>query len=401
VLKELEVTIRIRNNRLKERREKLGYSQTEMAMVIGIPKVIYARYECMSYSPIRKSGEWAPQALMVAEYFDCDVEELFPPSVLKIVSPSTTKKFDGAELHLLMSAHSQEGAGGYEQRLLAAGEEESTLFLARKAVARLKPLEAEVIKARFGMDDCKVKNYGQLAEGSGVSAGRMFQIGKWAMHKIREEIFQSTSGDNRFVFCFLDIFEEGEVARLRVKLKEELNKVFPGVPLAGSMRSWLPGQVEVRVYGFLQEGLPEVQAQVDEITRSVFASEKWKLRGEAKSEPVEPKKIKRERAVVEIVLSEGNPTERRIQSFVMKVVQAAVDSPPRLVLAKCDSLVDGRLVADHLFIAARLNFGCQLGCRSTYNPKTRRSVMELDNGSTIDLVCDEVERYNQEHFGSP
>ena len=76
-MKELELTIRIKNNRLLERREALGLSQNVMADVVGIYRHRYADLENLRCSAARE-GEWTPEALQVAEYFDCDPSEALP-----------------------------------------------------------------------------------------------------------------------------------------------------------------------------------------------------------------------------------------------------------------------------------------------------------------------------------
>jgi DNA-binding XRE family transcriptional regulator len=393
--KELEVTIRISNNRLKERRTKLGYTQKEMALVIGLKDQVYGGYENMSKSPINQMGQWSQNALKVAEYFDCDVEELFPPSILKIVSPRTTRKFDGAELHLLMSSHSQESSGGYEQRLLDTNEKESDLYLTNKAMARLKPIEAEAIRSRFGMDGAEVRTTEQQAKKLGVTTRRMSRIGRMAINKLHKEIFPALVGKDRFTFCYLDTLEWEAAFRLGDKIGEELRKRFPGAGFSILRQAWQPAPFEVRAYGFRQEGIAEVQSQVDAIAQSIFESDVWWLREEKSVEKPEPAPTPQnhERRMVEYILPNGTSKSLRINDFVAAVVGAALASDgPKLVRARCELREDGQLVADRLLASARSGFGDMMGHKPVVDWTEQRTRLELTNGSAIDLVCEEIER---------
>lgn len=395
MVKELEVTIRVANNRLRERRTKLGYTQHEMSLAIGIPHQVYGSYECMSKSPLKADGQWSPSALKIADYFDCDVEEIFPPSVLKIESPVATRKLDGTELRMLMSAHSQSSAGGYEQNLLEANEEETSRYLTNKAVARLKPAEAEVIRARFGMEGVAEETCNQLADKRGVSKGRVHQIVKKAMRKLSNELYESTAGKDRFVLYFLDTFESEDLLRFSNKLQVALAQRFPGVAFWSRPRTWMPTPIEVRACGFLDEGIVEVQAQVDKIAREIFNAEPLRERKiPPKVEPApKPKPIPRE--VIELSLSPGR-SKNRIKTFVMEIIKTAVLSQEhKLVRARCDSRADGQLIADQLLDAAKKGFGFRTGHRSVFDWEVYRTRMELSNGSAIDLVCEEIERFKK------
>jgi DNA-binding XRE family transcriptional regulator len=79
-MRELELTVKIKNNRLLARRKALGLSQKVMAYVIGIPSHVYAGLENQQLSPVC-DGEWTSAVLTTAEYFDCAPSELFPASL--------------------------------------------------------------------------------------------------------------------------------------------------------------------------------------------------------------------------------------------------------------------------------------------------------------------------------
>ena len=125
-MKEFELQIRVRNNRLKERRLALGVSQNTMNEAIGLKSNVYHKFEMLVLSPFDLEGGWTPEALLVAEYFDVEPGELFPPSVMAVTSPSMTRALDGVEIESMMSVHTLDSAKGSEVFFL---EEENAKLL--------------------------------------------------------------------------------------------------------------------------------------------------------------------------------------------------------------------------------------------------------------------------------
>jgi hypothetical protein len=148
-VKELRLLVKVKNNRLLERREGLELSQVAMSQVIGMPTPNYADLENLRAPPV-KSGEWTRDALKVAEYFDCDPEELFPDAVLAVREPTAERSVDGAEVSpLLLSSHS-------EQLLLPPDEQlqgKESLGKVRNVLATLHPREQDVLRKYYGLDD--------------------------------------------------------------------------------------------------------------------------------------------------------------------------------------------------------------------------------------------------------
>jgi hypothetical protein len=117
--------------------------------VIGMPTPNYADLENLRAPPV-KSGEWTRDALKVAEYFDCEPEELFPDAVLAIREPTAERSVNGAEVSpLLLSSHS-------EQLLLPPDEQlqdKESLGKVRNVLGTLHPREQDILRKHYGLDD--------------------------------------------------------------------------------------------------------------------------------------------------------------------------------------------------------------------------------------------------------
>lgn len=149
-MKELSVTVRLRNNRLLERRKRLGLTQKDLAYAANVSFTAYMELELLKRSPLNEEGEWTEYANGLASFYEIPCEELFPDSVLRVVSPVQTRLLDTHELPELGSGRvygelppSPEEA--LEQKELVEGIEDALLLL--------NPREQEVIRRRFGFDD--------------------------------------------------------------------------------------------------------------------------------------------------------------------------------------------------------------------------------------------------------
>ena len=179
-MKELEVTLRVRNNRLKERRVQLGLSQRAMAAAAGLAMSYYAELEKLQRSPLDKNGAWTDAAMALAIYFEVPPEEMFPPSTIEVKQSTAVRKVDGQEARALVGMH--------QQRLLDAAadpEEAMDRVMMRREIEqhlhRLTERERFVLRRRF-MDDVDLKT---LGEEMGVCRGRPHQIESKALRKLR------------------------------------------------------------------------------------------------------------------------------------------------------------------------------------------------------------------------
>ena len=179
-MKELEVTLRVRNNRLKERRTELGLSQPDFAALVGISFILYAQLENLRLSPRRKNGEWRNIALALAKFHCVEPEDLFPAAVTAIENPAATRKVDAADMALLLSDHQtrllESPDADFDRRELAEQVE--------NVLAELSPRQADVLRRSFGLGDQPPQTLDEIGEVLGVSKARASQIGHSALYKL-------------------------------------------------------------------------------------------------------------------------------------------------------------------------------------------------------------------------
>jgi transcriptional regulator with XRE-family HTH domain len=185
-VKELEIEIRVRNNRLRERRTRLGYNQAEMAMVLGISLMRYARLENLRESPVGPTGEWRSTALKLAEYFDVEPEVLWPPHVIGIKVPSATRKIDMEDLGRLLVSESTLRAS------LPPVRDDEVAMVVNGAVTKETLSEREwiVVRERFGLDGPSA-TLGELAERFDRSREAIAMTERKALRRLRRILRQA------------------------------------------------------------------------------------------------------------------------------------------------------------------------------------------------------------------
>lgn len=188
-MKELELSLRIRNNRLKERREALGMTQGEFAAAVGMNRSTYGALECLRLAPLGRSGEWKECVLQLARFHCVEPEELFPSTVLKIKTSSARRKIDGVEIGALLSGHA-------EPPLIEGPEEvidrRALMTALKDALVALPPIMSEVLRSRFGLDDVEPRTLEAIGEELGVGRTRVRQIEIDALERARRTMTTGT-----------------------------------------------------------------------------------------------------------------------------------------------------------------------------------------------------------------
>ncbi len=180
-MKELEITIRARNNRLKQRREELGLSQRELSRQAGICCTTYNSFENLRLSPLGSMGDWREPARKLSAFHGVGLEELFPDSVLQIEAPSATLRMDATEVPLLGQA-SSEIMGLLPSDVAIASDLHTEV---EKALSTLTSREERVIRMRFGIGDRKDHTLEEVGKELGTQKARAGQIEKKALRKLR------------------------------------------------------------------------------------------------------------------------------------------------------------------------------------------------------------------------
>ena len=170
-MKELEVEVRVRNNRLKQRRRALGLSQKELAAAAGMPPTSYNCLENMRWSPFCKNGKYREGAWKLSIFFGVPLEELFPRVVERFPESRAIRKVDAENLAPLLGWDVEE-----PPRL--PDEIAETRELSGKAlelVDELPERERIVIRRQFGLG-CQAQTLEEIADYIGVSRERVRQL---------------------------------------------------------------------------------------------------------------------------------------------------------------------------------------------------------------------------------
>jgi RNA polymerase sigma factor (sigma-70 family) len=157
-VKTFELTLQLRNNRLKARREQLGLGLVEFAKRARVAVDSYSRLERMIDSPIgRGSGfggvvGWRKVALRLAEFHAVPIDELFPDAVIAIQKSLAVLQVDGEELQRLSLDEVEQlpaEVGDPEAKLL---ERERFNLIRASIDQNLKPRSRRIIRQRFYAD---------------------------------------------------------------------------------------------------------------------------------------------------------------------------------------------------------------------------------------------------------
>lgn len=95
--KELEITVSLRNNKIKAARKRLKLTQKELAIKIGIPYHKIVRAECLDPS----IGIEAKNK--IAKFLGLTIEEVFPKWIDFIKTHKITKELDSNEFPLIQA----------------------------------------------------------------------------------------------------------------------------------------------------------------------------------------------------------------------------------------------------------------------------------------------------------
>lgn len=151
-MRDLEVTVKVCNNQLKQRRLELGLSQPNLAEAASVGFAIYQRLECLRVSPItyyqgpnrlpNNQWRWSEVALKLARFHCVAPEELFPDSVMSVEKPVIQRRMNLTDLGPLLSHHQQLRALPPDFIL----ERTEIVDNVRLALSKLPPRDREIVR---------------------------------------------------------------------------------------------------------------------------------------------------------------------------------------------------------------------------------------------------------------
>lgn len=180
---DFEVTIKLRNNHLKERRVALGLSPREFAEVARVCYPSYLDLETMRVAPIKKDRAWRKAVLAVAEYYKVLPEVLFPEEILKVTNPEVVRKASYEQIEPLLTCQITEAP-----QLASDILEQRDVHNAVHGILSELPEKArKVIEERYGFTG-EGRTYGSMAEDRNFSTERVRQIHEKAIDDLRKKI---------------------------------------------------------------------------------------------------------------------------------------------------------------------------------------------------------------------
>lgn len=179
-MKEFEVTIKVRNNLLIQRREELGLSSVRFAEAVGIRYEMYCSLESMRLDPIGARG-WRPAVLKIAEYHGVGPDELFPPSICAVKNPTVVRQISSEQIHTFLSEYQQRAALPPDVEV----EIQDERACLDRALKKLSLRERKIIALLHGLNGEMCQTAEEVAVRFGVTSARIRQLEIRALRKIR------------------------------------------------------------------------------------------------------------------------------------------------------------------------------------------------------------------------
>ena len=187
-MKELEMRLRLRNNRLVKYREALGMGQRQMAEAIGINHSFYNGFETLRVSPVTVGGGWTIGALAIARFHGVSPDVLWPAGVLAVVAPTQTREVDSADLVL---------PGSAEVPLLpdASLESQEERSLLASVLSELSLREQRVLERRYGLNGNQESMLQEIGDEMDLSRERIRCIESKAICRVRRKLIEARDRD--------------------------------------------------------------------------------------------------------------------------------------------------------------------------------------------------------------
>jgi len=179
-MKDLQVTVQIRNNQILERRVNLGITQATLSRATGISQSTCNGLETMRINPRSKKGGFILAAEKLGIFFKVSAEVLFPEKMSAITENKVVREMDVENFAALAD----------NLPSLLPSPENAVIALERRdaieeALQTLSPKEAQVLKMRFGIGGSRDHTLKEVGEHFGVQQERIRQIESVALRKLR------------------------------------------------------------------------------------------------------------------------------------------------------------------------------------------------------------------------
>ena len=207
-MKDYRIEVKVKNNYLFGKMQDRGIdSAAELSRESGVHYTQVTDVLNLKVTPYTKHGDLRKFVAKLCEFFSCGAEDLFPPQHL-IEPLETNKGAVEADMEELTSGNFIENLSA-DSLLLEDRKAEAVRDVMRKLTIR----EKYVIERYFGINGHDEHTDAAIAKTLGLSSGRVQQIRRKALRKMRHP---SVSKQH------LDLIDEAATERLNRRNAEEL-----------------------------------------------------------------------------------------------------------------------------------------------------------------------------------
>ncbi len=153
-MKEFELRMRLRNNRLVRLREQLSLSPKEASERIPISYGTLLQFEALKRSPVGARG-WTPLALRLAAFYGVEPGWLWPDAVQAVSRPDLVVEASADELRPLLPSQQSEVVHALPQDI---EEQYGQRELLEKAMQSLTPYRREILEDCLLGDEPSVRH---------------------------------------------------------------------------------------------------------------------------------------------------------------------------------------------------------------------------------------------------
>lgn len=173
------LTLTIKNQRLLAMMKERGISSAlQLSKQAGIPYQSLVSILSFRMPAYGRRGQLLKPVSDLCDFFMCDPEDIYPYE--RLYSPIAASRIEAAvsaeQFRQLVNTET-------DCSLLLENSEMQAAF--SELVGRLPARERKVISMRFGLEDGQEKTYREIAQISGLSPGRIQQIEKEALRRLR------------------------------------------------------------------------------------------------------------------------------------------------------------------------------------------------------------------------
>lgn len=187
--RELRLTMRLSNNRIRAKREAMGLTAREAAEKCGVSFGTWYAYEALRAKPYGKQGGfggevgWTPSADKIAMLLGVTCEWLWPDQVLAVTNPKIEQEVSVEDLRpMLVSKQVHAELPSPEQVQMDRERAE----IVDRELQTLRPREAHVLMHRHGILDGIPKTLDEIGESLGIGREYVRQIEVRALAKLRK-----------------------------------------------------------------------------------------------------------------------------------------------------------------------------------------------------------------------